>query len=139
MTLPRGYWCQVIYTEPDRPDAVVLSTTTGFPGRAVTWLRTTARNVAVDLDREAFGTVWAWLGDHQGAGMVVKDLHNGIPYTARLGSSERPMWLVVHPVSCLPLFDVCTRPRALSVPSQAGVLRSQAASPLHCPANRRSA
>ncbi|QKV90415.1 hypothetical protein HUT19_40935 [Streptomyces sp. NA02950] len=141
MTMPRGYWCQVIYTEPGQRDAVALSTTTGFPGRTITWLRTNVRNIAVNLDRDSFGIVWAWLGDHQGAGAAVHNLHKDIPYTARLGSNERPVWLIVHPVSCLDLVDTCTgsSPRVLSALSPVRVLHGQTASPLHCPAQRRSA
>ncbi|QKV95940.1 hypothetical protein HUT19_32850 [Streptomyces sp. NA02950] len=135
MTLPRGYWCQVIYTEPNRSDAVVLSMTTGFPGRAITWLRTTAPNIAVDMDREAFGTVWAWLGDHQGASKAVRELHSGRPYTVGLGRSERPVWLLAHPVPCLPLASTCigVYQHDSSDLSRAPALRGRVVSPSRCP------
>ncbi|WP_199896873.1 hypothetical protein [Streptomyces niger] len=93
------------YTNPEGVRLKPRSETTPDPGRAVTWLRETARDIAFTLDHETFGTVWAWLGDHRGAGDVLTALRCGQPYSFRFGRGEREWTLLARPVSVLPLAE----------------------------------
>ncbi|MFJ5734720.1 hypothetical protein [Streptomyces microflavus] len=117
MTLPRSFWCHVDYVGPAVDNLTPQSVLTPFPGRAITWLREAARDIAPGLDRESFASVWAWLGDHQGAGRAVHELRCGLPYDFRI-QAENCCWVwSVHIVTVLPVVDSCLvaphRPREL--------------------------
>lgn len=107
MTLPRSFWCHVDYVGPVVGDLTPRGALTPFPGRAITWLREAARDITPGLDRESFVVVWAWLGDHQGAGEAVRELRCARPYDFRL-QAERGRWAwTAHLVTVVPVVESC--------------------------------
>lgn len=107
MTLPRSFWCHADYVGPVVDNLTPKGTLTVDPGRAITWMREEARDIATGLDRGSFGVLWAWLGDHQGAGAAVHELGCARPYVFCLQAEQGSWAWTAHLVSVLPVVDSC--------------------------------
>ncbi|GAA1188191.1 hypothetical protein GCM10009578_031810 [Streptomyces rhizosphaericus] len=107
MTLPRAFWCHVDYAGCSVENAVVSGITTPLPGRALAWMRQAVREVVPALDRDSFCAAWAWLGDHHGEGIAVRELRSGRPYAFEVSTPEGCWRWRAHLVSVLPLADAC--------------------------------
>lgn len=107
MTLSRSYWCHVDYVGLAVDNLTPRGTLMAYPGRAITWLRVEARGIATGLERESFGVLWTWLGDHQGAGVAVHELRCARPYDFRLQAEEGSRAWSARLAAVLPVVDSC--------------------------------
>lgn len=105
--LPRTYWCHADYHGQGPACAMPLSITTTAPAQAVEWMRDTARNTVFVLDREAFASVWHWLGDHRAVDAAVIELRRGYAYTYTVPTPTGYWTWTAYPVSVLPMAQRC--------------------------------
>ena len=84
--------------------------TTTLPGQAVDWVRESVRDISATLDRRAFHTVWAFLGDHRSVQEATTALGRGEPYAFSVAGPVGRLRWTVHPASALPLATPCGRP-----------------------------
>lgn len=106
--LPRAYWCHVNYTGSSNEPTTPAGYTTEFPGRALSWVRKSVRDMEPVLERAPFEAARARLGDHQGTSEAIRDLRTGTPYEFELNTSTDHWRWTAHLVSVLPLVGNCT-------------------------------
>ncbi|CAL2073764.1 protein of unknown function [Streptomyces murinus] len=107
MTLPIRFWCHGARYAPDASEPLLDSYTAGDSRDAVRWVREAVRTISADLDRAAFHTVWAWLGDHCTVQRAVAALHDGEPYEFAIETSTGRREWTAHLVRELPLATPC--------------------------------
>ncbi|MER6546744.1 hypothetical protein [Streptomyces sp. NPDC001250] len=104
--LPRTYWCHVDHDGQQQfQNWDPADITTNAPGVAVEWVREAVRSISSTLEREAFHTVWGWLGDHGAVHAAVVELRRGRPYTFTVPSPAGRWTWTAYPVSVLPVVN----------------------------------